>query len=122
MAGHAYGSPMKVASTDSSSMASRKREGRECPYCNVPLVRIQSKQPATKDEWFLVCPYNVKVSILDITNLSLAFDGTLIAANLCRVIQLLVASSALSCNMRPSRNRNGSGELVRRLEEGVMLN
>jgi hypothetical protein len=55
MAGHGYGSLMKVASTDSSSMASRKREARECPYCNVPLVQIQSKQPATKDEWFLVC-------------------------------------------------------------------
>ncbi|CAN6275125.1 unnamed protein product [Urochloa humidicola] len=48
---------MKVASTGSSFMASSKRE---CPNCHVPLVRIQSKQPATKDQWFLVCPYNVK--------------------------------------------------------------
>ncbi|CAN6284249.1 unnamed protein product [Urochloa humidicola] len=48
---------MKVASTGSSFMSSSKRE---CPHCLVPLVRIQSKQPATKDEWFLVCPYNVK--------------------------------------------------------------
>ncbi|CAL4927475.1 unnamed protein product [Urochloa decumbens] len=57
MAGQWSGSPMKVASTGSSFMASSKRE---CPNCHVPLVRIQSKQPATKDEWFLVCPYNVK--------------------------------------------------------------
>ncbi|CAN6215369.1 unnamed protein product [Urochloa humidicola] len=48
---------MKAASTGSSFMASSKRE---CPKCHVPLVRIQSNQPTTKNEWFLVCPYNVK--------------------------------------------------------------
>jgi hypothetical protein len=57
------GSSRKLGSTGSSSMASGKRE---CPYCHVPLVRIQSKQPKTKDEWFVVCLYNVKVSVLDI--------------------------------------------------------
>ena len=47
---------------------------RECPYCHVPLVRIQSKQPATKDEWFVKCPYNIKVKvrILDIVDLTVS--------------------------------------------------
>jgi hypothetical protein len=63
MAGQWTGSPMKQASMASSSTTSGKRE---CPYCHVPLDRIQSKQKNTKDVWFLVCPYNVKVSILDI--------------------------------------------------------
>jgi ssDNA-binding Zn-finger/Zn-ribbon topoisomerase 1 len=71
-------SSRKLGSTGSSSMASGKRE---CPHCHVPLVWIQSKQPKTKDQWFVVCLYNVKVSVLDIANLSLFFS--LIAPFLC---------------------------------------
>ncbi|XP_066395664.1 uncharacterized protein [Miscanthus floridulus] len=48
---------MKVPSMGSSATGSGRRE---CPYCHVPLVRIQSKQPTTKDHWFLTCPCNIK--------------------------------------------------------------
>jgi hypothetical protein len=60
---------MKLTSAGSSAMASG---GRECPFCHVPLVRIQSKQPATKDEWFVKCPYNIKARILDIVDLTMS--------------------------------------------------
>ena len=80
MAGHWTGSPMKVASTGSSVTASGRME---CPFCHVPLVRIQSKQPLTKDQWFLKCPYNIKVQILDIVDLTVSLVATLIVAFLC---------------------------------------
>ena len=80
MAGQWTGSPMKVPLTGLRAMASGRRE---CPYCHVPLVRIQSKQPATKDQWFLKCPYNIKVRILDIVDLTVSLDATLIDAFLC---------------------------------------
>jgi hypothetical protein len=80
MVGQWAGSPMMVPSTGSSATT---RGRRECPYCHVPLVWIQSKQLATKDEWFLVCPYNIKVRILDIADLTVSVDATLIAAFLC---------------------------------------
>lgn len=42
----------------------------ECPFCHVSLVRIRSKQPNTYDDWFLKCPYNIYVRILDIGGLN----------------------------------------------------
>ena len=80
MAGQWTGSPMKVPSTGSSTTASGRRE---CRYCHVPLVRIQSKQSTTKDQWFLTCPYNIKVRILDIVDLTVSLYATLIDAFLC---------------------------------------
>jgi hypothetical protein len=74
-----WGSPMKAPSTGSSTMASGKME---CPFCHVPLVRILSKQPTTKDEWFLRCPYNIKVQILDIAKL-VSLDASMIDVLLC---------------------------------------
>jgi hypothetical protein len=58
-------------------MASDKMK---CPFCHVALVRIQSKQPATLGEWYLVCPYNIKVRILDIGHLTLSLAAALIDA------------------------------------------
>ena len=40
-------------------------------------------QPATKGQWFLTCPYNIKVRILDIVDLTVSLDATLIDAFLC---------------------------------------
>ena len=62
---------MKLTSTGTSPTARGGRE-RECPFCHVPLVRIQSKQPATKDEWFVKCPYNIKVRIFGIVDLAVS--------------------------------------------------
>ena len=53
-------STMKATSSGLSSTASGRRE---CPFFHVALVRIQSKQLATKGEWYLKCPYNIKVMI-----------------------------------------------------------
>ena len=67
MAGKWSRSTMKATSSGPSSTASGTRE---CPFCHVALVRIQSKQPATKGEWYLKCPYNIKVMIFDIVVLA----------------------------------------------------
>lgn len=54
---------MKGASSGSSTTANGRQE---CHYCHVPLIQIQSQQKATKGLWFVKCPYNIKVTIIDI--------------------------------------------------------
>lgn len=56
---------------------------RECPYCRVPLVRIQSRQKDTLGQWFLKCPFNIKVRIHDI----LGITCLLVALNLSNLMQ-----------------------------------
>ena len=49
-----------------STVSSTNGSRGEYPFCFVPLIRIQSMQEDTKDQWFLKCPYNVKVRFLGI--------------------------------------------------------
>jgi septal ring factor EnvC (AmiA/AmiB activator) len=98
---------------------------RECPNCHVPLVRIQSKQPATKDEWFLVCPYNIKVRIVHTPDLSALlkvfwFDDGCVQGDptTCRFIRSELQYEALEDQKRRQRADNEvSGDCYAELKE-----
>lgn len=62
-------SPIKLAASASSAAGSpsplEHHTGLlDCPYCFVPLIRIKSKQPDTKDQYYIKCPFNVKVNFI----------------------------------------------------------
>jgi len=76
------GTTTVMSSTVSVSRMKEQSDLLDCPYCFIPLVRIKSKQPLTKDQTFIKCPYSVKVKIICIGSLIMeacfVFDAAMI--------------------------------------------
>jgi hypothetical protein len=55
---NSIGSSMKQTFAGSPGSRASGSGSIQCPFCHVPLVRIQSKQRGSKGQWFFKCPYN----------------------------------------------------------------